>query len=139
MKSTLYPDWVMVGYRHNGRYRILASTALNKAELDYLARTYQFADVVDMVANLRPEYHLTADLKSYVIAEGNSYPEALSAILRDGWHMPASVEIPPSARPRMARGNVGPGHRMIEAEWDGSPQHAAAHESRGTEIRGDSG
>lgn len=118
MKSTLRPDWVMVGYRHeNGRYRILASTSLNKAELDYLARRYHFADTADMVANLHPQYDLRAILNNYIVAEGDSYPEALQALL-SGW---APSEAAP-LRPLGVRGNTAPGRGMIDADWDGSPQ-----------------
>lgn len=82
---TVRPEWVMVGFLADpalvpcqpGQFAILASTKLTQAQMEYTARRYDFADVADMLRNLKPHHTLAVELEDFVVVVADTYAEAL--------------------------------------------------------------
>jgi hypothetical protein len=75
------PDWVMFGWRRNGRCRLMASRTILNAHMQYVRQQHTFRDVADMMANFRPVAKLDATIRDYVIVEAATFTDCLAAIL----------------------------------------------------------
>jgi hypothetical protein len=84
------PEWVMVGFPADpdlvpcrpGQVVILASTRLTQAQMEYTARSYDFADWADFQRNFKPHHTLAVELDDFVVVVADTYAEALAKLLQ---------------------------------------------------------
>jgi hypothetical protein len=108
---TVRPQWVMVGFPADpslvfcgpGQVAILASTKLTQAQMEYTARSYDFASWEDFRRRFKPHHTLAVELDDFVVVVADTYAEALVLLFRD-W-MPneqAAIEAASQALPQEA-------------------------------------
>lgn len=81
---TIDAEWVLVGWRENGRCRLLASEDIDHATLSFarVQQQYVFTDADDLRRRgIRAARHIDADVLSYVLIEADTYAECLAALL----------------------------------------------------------
>lgn len=83
--AKLGPDWVLYGERTaDGRVAVVASTALNSAELRY-ERDVRLPNALLGAPELgKPRIYLTVEMKAYVMVVADAYDKALWALF-DQW------------------------------------------------------
>lgn len=94
------PDWVMLGVpRPDGSVMIFASVELRDAELrhevDDLDLEALSRDRDWRVPWARRRFFLTVELKTYVMAHGATYAEALARLMREWSPEQAAAEVEP--------------------------------------------
>ncbi len=80
------PEWVMLGLAWDGPgVLLMASRSLTQAELDFRARSYEFASWEAFLAPgaFKPELTLQVHMRSdYIVVAGPDYLACLEALLR---------------------------------------------------------
>lgn len=93
MNDTSKPDWVMLGVSFGDKVRVLASTELTEAELaselenyDDLYGGWDFGRT-----GVRPRYRhtVTAEMRTFVMVEADTYELALAALFGQWTPKPA--------------------------------------------------
>jgi hypothetical protein len=95
----MYPEWVMVGWRKDGRCWLMVSREVKDATMRYTRQTHHFIDVNDLLSRgIKPIAEVRATVQHYTIVAGASYAECLAAILFDPKHA-WRPDNPPQALP----------------------------------------
>jgi hypothetical protein len=80
----LNPEWVMLGWRKDGRCWLMVSQTVEQASMRYVRQTHHFIDVNDLLRRgLKPVAEVRATVQHYTIVAAATYAECLAAILFD--------------------------------------------------------
>jgi hypothetical protein len=98
--TSINPEWAMVGWQTGGWHWLLASRDLEAAELDWMARQYDFESWEAFLrpGAFRPAAHIDIiSAGSFVLVRGRTYADCLADLLfKHGWR---ADHTPPNALP----------------------------------------
>src|SRR5215813_1925912 len=90
--TDITPEWAMIGWQADGWHYLLASRHLTHAQLDWVAKTYNYAswDAFLQPGAFAPDWHIditgTGGRQTVKIIKNRSYAECLADLLfTHGW------------------------------------------------------